>query len=80
MTIACTDVRRRLSDDLQLQKNDKLCAQVREHLAVCTACSAFRRSLRMTIDRFKAYDATPPSDLHSLVLKRLRDEGLTERK
>ncbi len=77
MTITCKDVRKRLSEDLQLQENEAQCELVREHLDNCVACSEFRHSLGLTIGCYKAYNAELPQDLHSLVLQRLRDEGLT---
>jgi len=77
MTITCKDVRKKLSEDLQLLENKAQCELVQEHLANCNVCSEFRHSLRLTIGCFKAYDAELPQDLHSLVLQRLHDEGLT---
>lgn len=77
MKLTCGDVRKKLSEDLQLQENETICARAREHLSHCDACREFRRSLGTTIDCFRAYDSVPPKDLHGLVLQRLRAEGLT---
>lgn len=74
--ITCENVRKKLSEDLLLQEDEGLCEQVREHLIGCGECLAFRDSLSHTIGCFKAYESTPPSDLHALVIQRLRDEGL----
>ena len=75
--ITCAEVRKKLSEDLQLQEDEPLCARVRSHLTACTECRAFKDSIGETIGCFKAYDMPTPQDLHTLVLQRLRDEGLT---
>lgn len=77
MTITCKDARKKLLDDLQLLENDSLCVLVREHLVDCQSCNEFKQSLGKTIHCFKSYQTELPQDLHSLVLQRLRDEGLT---
>jgi anti-sigma factor RsiW len=60
----CREMFARLSEYLDGELTDELCAEIRAHMGDCVPCQAFSRSLRNAVDLCRRLPATPlPEDV-----------------
>jgi len=69
--VTCKDVVSHICESFGEDLNSEKCQAIKKHLSECKNCSNYFKSVEMTINFYKQYNAELPDDAHERLLKSL---------
>ncbi len=69
--VHCRDVMEHICENLGEELATRKCKAIREHLAGCTCCQSYFKSVEMTIDFYRSYNFVAPDKVCADLLKKL---------
>jgi predicted anti-sigma-YlaC factor YlaD len=66
--VSCKDVMMHVCDSLGEDLNSEKCIAIKEHLENCEGCTNYFKSVEMTIDFYKKYNAEIPQTAHDRLM------------
>ena len=73
--ITCSEVKKHVCENLGEDLNDEKCLSVKKHLDTCPDCREYFKSVEITIECYRKYNAEVSEEAHSRLMKML---GLEE--